>query len=387
MSTNQILHDIQVLSDQIGPRPPLSQAVFDAQAHIETRLAAHHIDIKRQKFYSSDNQMLRLAPAVISSIIGLWMTGHKYRWLRVPGLNLLGLSAWAVRQARSGTPTWYENALPQQPAENLIATIPAAQNMRRRVVIVAHVDTDRQRMSSQSGLRHWLGDAYSSLERVPMLAMGLPLSGARPLRRLLSLAGGAQLARLVADEVGEHVAGANDNASGVAMLLALADYFAANPLTDTELVMIFTEADTLGSRGLEAVIHDYGEQWKDAHWIVLDSIGAGELCWVVNDTQRPPRPIEEWLARVANLNRQWGLMGRQLAIPDPASALQVQHFDALTLSGYQRDDDTPVMWRNQHDVTDNIEPAMPSRSTTSMRNAIQVTRRQERPPKVRMSGT
>lgn len=358
MTMPGIMQDIKYLSQQIGPRPPLSQAVSDAHQYIESQLKTTGFEVERQGFYSTGSIITRWGPAAVMTLIGLWMTGQKRNWMRSPGLSMLSAAGWSARQARTGTLSWYETIIPQHPAQNLVVTIPPDGKVKQRVVCVAHVDTELNRPTSVETVRMWLGDVCNTIERLPMLAMGLPMGGAMMLRRLAMATTVAQLARLLIDETGTPADGANDNASGVAMLMALGRHLAENPLVHTEVTLAFTESDTIGTRGLEALFQSNQTGWKDAHWIVLDSVGAGELCWCVDESRRPPRPVEELAQQIASDNRHLGLMGRTLSMPDPAAALQAQHLNAIALVGYQREQAQPATFRDRADNLSNIQADM-----------------------------
>ncbi len=356
ISIEDILHDIHTIAYEIGPRPPLSQGVLNALDFVEQRLKMLGYDPARDRFFSTEHQFMRWAPSGMMTISGLWLSGLNNRWLRTAGVGLLGLAAWGARQTRIGTPAWYEQMLVQHPAENLYATIPAAGERKNRLICVAHIDSERHRRSSAPEVRTLLGDVCTTIERLPTLGMTLPLGGAIWTRRLMVAATAVQLTRLLLDEGGAPMPGANDNASGVALLMALGATLQENPLQRTEVVLAFTESDTLSTRGLEALLQEHRDNWKEDRWIVLDSLGAGEVCWVVNDAARPERDMEALARRLANENRHWGLFGRPLAIADPAAPLQSEHINVVTLAGYQRDTDYPVHWQTRGDSTDIIEP-------------------------------
>lgn len=355
MRLNDILQDIQTIAEDIGPRPPHSQNVLDALHFVKDRLQTLGFEAHHETFFSSVRAFGRWAPAALITATGLWLSGLQNQWIRPLGVSLMGLAAWGAHEARSGSPAWYEQGLVQHPAENLIVTIPAANTVTKRLICVAHIDTDRQQHPLNSQLRTYIGDACNIIEKLPTIGMTLPLGRAIWSRRLMIAATIAQLVRLQLDEQNDAVKGANDNASGVALLLALATALQSQPLQHTEVVLAFTEADTLNARGLEALMRAHQDDWKDASWIVVDSVGAGELCWVVNNTTRPARPMEVVINRLANKHRDWGLFGRPLDIADPAAPLQNNHMDVVTLMGYQRDTNHPPNWRESSDATDMIE--------------------------------
>lgn len=353
MAIDHIQQHLSAIAADIGPRPALSEAVIDTQNHISDALQRLGLTVEKRPFYSSPSRLQRWGLAAFLTVLGFGLSSQKTRWLRPIGLWALGLAGWSSRQARVGELSAWEQFLPQLPATNLLATLPAQGEIQQQVIFVAHIDTER----TADPLRQWLPDACTIIERLPLLGMSLPLTDqASRLRRLLAGVALLQLGRLGIENTNPSTIGANDNASSIALLLALAQHLSQNPLTHTAVHLLFTESDTIGGRGLASFVQDELDNWKDAHWVVLDSIGAGEICWLEPKPIRPEREIEAHLHRIAQEQRHWALMGRSLDIPDPSEALQRLHLNALALVGYQREGDQPVHWRSREDTTEHIEP-------------------------------
>jgi len=75
-----------------------------------------------------------------------------------------------------------------------------------------------------------------------------------------------------------YVAGANDNASGVGLTLALGEHYAANPLPNTEIWCVVTGCEETGyPAGARHFVDGHLAELREAEIIVLDNLGAGDL--------------------------------------------------------------------------------------------------------------
>jgi hypothetical protein len=170
-----------------------------------------------------------------------------------------------------------------------------------------------------------------------------------------------QSALLVADEAGPFVPGANANASGVALLLRLAQELSDHPLHHTEVLITYTGCDSLGGRGMAELANEYGHAWRNAKWLVVESVGAGELCWLTDPAgaslHRFQPPLADRLTRVAATQPELGVMGRPLAIPDPTRPLKSRQLNAVAVMGYARAEAFPAYWQSANDTIQHIDSA------------------------------
>jgi hypothetical protein len=80
----------------------------------------------------------------------------------------------------------------------------------------------------------------------------------------------------VTADLGPYSPGANDNASAVGTLLALAERLRAEPLRQTEVWLAFTGCEETGCDGLLKLLEAHGEALKDALWLDFELVGIGE---------------------------------------------------------------------------------------------------------------
>jgi hypothetical protein len=224
--------------------------------------------------------------------------------------------------------------------------------------LIAHVDTDRQRPSAHPKVRELMPDPASTLSKLTLWGTSLfDKKTPRWLRKLMFAGMITQSALIIADEMGVPLHGANDNASGIALLLCIAETLMHHPLAHTEVILAFTACDTLPGRGTAELAAQYGNEWYEAQWIMVDHIGSGELCWVTDDRQSHPESITEIMQQIAHNKPEWGIMGRPISVPSPTEPLLARHLNAVTVMGYERMSSYPQNWRQTSDDIDDIDLA------------------------------
>jgi len=95
--------------------------------------------------------------------------------------------------------------------------------------------------------------------------------------------------------------GAHDNGSGLAVLAALAEHFAAAPPRGLEVCFLVTGAREANSRGMAAFLTTFGRTLppKDTFVINLDDVGAGQICFAIGEKVPGPLPYHPLLPGLA----------------------------------------------------------------------------------------
>jgi hypothetical protein len=209
----------------------------------------------------------------------------------VPGAALALGALVSLELEVSGRRQWLRRLLPSGEGANVVARLPAAGERRATVVLVAHHDAARtgfffRPAISEAGaarrLRRRSIDPYVAPVAIP--AFGLAAVGSlaagrlgRVARRAAAVLLGAALAADMDIATERTVPGANDNATGVAALLALADRFAVDPLPGLELVLVAPGCEESGMGGMAAWLSAHGDELDPATTLVLclDTLGSG----------------------------------------------------------------------------------------------------------------
>lgn len=385
LDADRLMATIRALSGSIGPRRPASAAEREAARWVHT--AIHNLDagweLINQPVRSVGSFRFRLAPLALATGLSLiWGLSKRRANQFIGGVTSVGISILS-RDAFLLRPAPWEPWLRRGETQNVVVRIPPRGATRRRVVFLAHLDSGRHRITADPRVVRHLPRTLGSITLAALVGGVLTvLAGRRARWRWLRLAiaslslGEAALAIL--DEQGPAVPGANGNASGVAALLGLAAALKRHPTQSTEVVLAFTSAATAVGTGADTLATTYGREWADALWVVVNNVGAGELCWVTQHGISPYAhyyPAPEALAvmeRVADARPDLGLMGKPMITLDELSILRDRDLRAVALSGYDRVTGLIPHWRQHSDTIDAIAPETVERAAHTLWTITQV---------------
>jgi len=393
LNAAHLMETVRALSVGIGPRRPTSAAEHDAARWVQE--AVRRIDSNwvpwRQSFRSVKGFSTRLSPLAlligISLFYGLKRSrkAHLLGGLFSTGLSVLTRDAFLVR------PAVWEKWMPRGESQNIIVYIPPRRRATRRVVFLAHLDSGVHRIALDPRAARELPSTFGALTLLALTGGVLTVLAGKPqrwraLRALISGGAFGAAALGVLDEAGESVAGANDNASGVAALLGLAAALHRRPLETTEVVLAFTGSATAVGTGATRLLEALGDPAEDALWVVVNDVGAGELCWATRHGISPyayyaPHPdAVAVMERVADARPDLGLMGKAMLTLDEAAILRDHGLRAVALLGYDRVSGMIPNWWQRTDTFDAIQPATLERAAHACWTVTQVIDQSERWP-------
>ncbi len=385
LDAHRLMAFVEHLSIAIGPRPPTSPAEREAARYVHDQL--HQInprwEILNQPFRSVDGFRYRIAPLAVLNGLSMLFGLRRSRQSQITaGLTSIGLSILS-RDAFLERPAVWETWLPRGESENVIVRIPPRRRIDRRIVFVAHLDSGSHRLTSDPRVARHLPRTLGAVTLLALVGGVLTmLSGRRQrwleLRSLIAAGSLGAAALAVIDELGPDVAGAICNASGVAALIGLAHALHAHPANTTEVVLAFTGSATAVSTGADVLATAFGQAWHDALWMVVNNVGAGELCWVTRHGISPyayyyPDPAAvRVLERVADARPDLGLMGKPVLTVDEVSILRDRDLHAVALTGYDRQSGLIPHWRQVSDTIHTSDPATIERAAHTCWTAVQV---------------
>ncbi len=163
-------------------------------------------------------------------------------------------------------------------------------------------------------------------------------------------------------EFTSYTPGANDNASGVGVCLALAAEVARKPLENTEVWLALTGCEETACDGMKTflVLHA-AELGLEAVHVVIDEVGLGTVTWLSSDgliIKHPTHPdAEELIGRVKRQLRgvKLGEKAGQ-AFTDGLVATK-QGRVALTLVAQpEPDQDQTAHWHQMSDTLEHVDP-------------------------------
>lgn len=377
--TEQARDLVEGLAAGIGPRRPTGPAEGLAADHVTGWLAARGVAARGEEFRGLATFA---APQAVAPLLSL-AAGLAGRRGPARALGLLALVAGiGESDPRMQILT---RAMARRSSRNLVAAVDPRGEIRRTVCLVSHLD------SSRSGLlfHPWLAprlrpliDALSAAVALRSAIAALALSS-----RLARFASGTAgcvatlgLVLLAERELrGVDVAGANDNASGVAVAATLTGEVAIRPLESTRLVFLATGCEESGTVGMRSFL----ERHDTTGWLFvnLDGVAApATLRWLpregVGRTWAADPALVALAERVAAEHPELGLAPatRLVGLTYDATQVLARGGRALTLSAQ---DDTIPNYHTPTDIPANVSDAVLGRALAATRLLIEAIDRGE----------
>ena len=259
--------------------------------------------------------------------------------------------------------------LPVAPSQNVIGVIPASGEAKRKIAILAHVDSHRTPWIWGSRTNFKIYQAVVPLGLVSVILLGImylvsvfaPNSALRPLTLIpTAIVALAWLMVLQAHNT-PFTHGANDNASGVGVLLSLAEQLKQTPLASAEVWCVATGCEEVGAYGSADFVRRHASEFQDGAVIVVDNIATPDSGPVYLDAEGillPAKYPPEMLALAEKISTDRPELGarpftQQGAYTDGYPALKAG-LRTLTFVGYTKDGWLPN-WHNKTDVFANVD--------------------------------
>jgi len=262
------------LAEEVGPRRPTSRAEAVAAAALVRRLEAAGVDARTEPFRGYSTFAAPFAIVLGAAIAPLLLGASR----RLPRLAAAGLAAAGL--ITEGSLRWapLTRALSRRPSRNVVATIEPAGDARRTLCLVAHMDSSRSGLIFDPRLvglmPAWIA-ASSGLVLLQALLEPLAASSRRVRAGLVAVRALllGSLGLLAEREArGVDVAGANDNASGCGVVVALAARLRKQPPESTRIVILITGCEESGTLGARA----FRDSHETGDWLFVnfDNVGG-----------------------------------------------------------------------------------------------------------------
>jgi hypothetical protein len=223
--------------------------------------------------------------------------------------NLLGL--WAMFAESEFATNWTRWISPAKQTENVIGVIPPEGAAEHKVVLCAHLDSHRTPVFFSTRTWQHLFSGITTAAFLSLAAAALVfLLGAifhwdwlRWAGIVFAIVQGFVLVLVASADFTPFSPGANDNASGVSVVLGLAEQILKEPLSNTEVNLLFTDCEETGAHGMIDYLDKHSEALgKEAVYIILDEVGAGQVKIITTDGlvfKHATHPSAMKLARLA----------------------------------------------------------------------------------------
>ena len=137
-------------------------------------------------------------------------------------------------------------------------------------------------------------------------------------------------------------------------------------LVEKEVWFVATGAEEVGTVGMQAFLAQYGEELRDALFINLDNVGAGQLSWVTSEGMaRRYRANARLVGLAKRVSRENEILVKPRAykgLSTDATPALARGFKAMTIMAFDSAG-LPVNWHWKTDTSDQIEPEVVERAT------------------------
>jgi len=361
------LDDVRYLAGRIGPRGTGTPAEAAAADYMAKRLADLGLIPEKHSFRSVPSQ--NAFPIAISLIAVLAAVIYPLGWTVTRGLasTLSLVAGWLLWQTiRNAAFNPLVALLPKVSSQNVEARLKPKGEPRRKVVLLAHLDTNRCRLI-------WQSLAVRNIEPMTWLTLAVPVCmGA--LYLVGAMLGGPAWSwwlslPLAAYEVGAFITliwddrtpyspGAHDNAASVAVALAVAARLSTASLQNTEVWFVFDGAEETDHAGTLDLLRRHGPDLREAAFIGLEGLGSGEIVYLTRQgICAPYHPTTDLLAvaeRVSKGHPELEFRPAQMLAEDDVRTLRGRGYRAIGIAG--RDPQTGILphWHRPDDTADTV---------------------------------
>lgn len=371
-----LVEPVRVLAGEIGPRGTGTPGEAAAADYVARHLARLELAVERQRFRAvADQNAFPLAVNLVAllAVVLYSLGGPLARWAAAALALATPVLFWET-VTHSESPL--RPLLPHVHSQNVIGRILPTVETRQRVVLLAHLDTNRCRLAWQSATVRYLEPLTWLTFAVLVLLGGLHLAGALlggPLWVwwLSLLPAGYILGTVVTlwrDWRTPFSPGAHDNASGVAVALAVGQRLASQPLQYTEVWLAFTGAEETDHRGLKVILQEHGATLRDAAFLDLEGVGGGELVYLAREglcwPYRPDPGLLALAERIAVRRPDLGVRPAWMTVEDEVRTLRNRGYRALCIAGRDPQTGTLPRWHRPDDTADTVSPEALERAAT-----------------------
>lgn len=366
-SPEAMLATIEHLSATIGPRPCGSEGERQAALWVGGRLRELGWDVTHETFRCVPGFALTFLLLALSSLIALGLMA------RCPACALvLALAALAGFLAEGlGRPV-VSRLLPQTESRNTVGRRAAHGRAERVVVVTAHMDSAYAGLIFRPPLVRWFRAIFVGL--VVAMVYTLTLCALRlwwAVPDWVTLPPAAHLyfvALCLTHQViwAKPVAGAGDNASGVAALLALAED--VPPMATTEVWLVATGAEEAGLYGMSHLLSSHAFAREGTLFVNIDNVGAGPLRLISREGILIPVEADGGiLAAAEEAMAALGLDRRvetYRTLPVESAIALTRGYRALSIMGSLQH------WHQECDVVTRVDPSVSARAADVVREML-----------------
>lgn len=368
------LGHVEALAEKIGPRGSATEGEYRGVEYCRSVLDGLGLVPTVEEFPSSGSVFLPHLVAAACFLLALILyplAPPLTRYLAAALAAATLLSELLELALRDNPLRW---VLPKRPSRNVYATVNPAGEIKRDIVLIGHVDSQRTPIIFSS--RAWL-NAYRILSSLALLvfvaqtilylygafsgaAWAWPASlPAAPFALLL-------LALVIHAELTPYTPGANDNATAVGLVLTLGEVLTKSPLTHSRVWLVCTGSEEALHEGARHFFAAHGRELIAPRTVNFEMLGCAGPAWLVREgivlPLRPDPTLRRLADRIAAEYPHLDAYPARLSggVTEASDAMNAG-VPAITIMGLDRDNQAPY-WHLPTDTCDKLRPEVMART-------------------------
>ncbi|NIV37095.1 MAG: M28 family peptidase [Anaerolineae bacterium] len=279
----------------------------------------------------------------------------------------------------------FRRLVPKAPSQNVVATVQPAGEHRRDLVFIGHIDSHRTPLIFSTPRWVSVYQAFTTVVFVLFLILlilyilGAVTQWAWIWPASIPSAVGALLLAamcLQADRT-PYSAGANDNATGAGLVLALGDHLQAAPLQHTRVWLVCTGCEEVQHYGAIDFFRRHRAEFHNPVAVVFELMGCAGPAWLTREGIVVPfhadRDLVALAEQLSSAHPEWGAYATQITggNTEMADALRAG-IPAITFMGLGPNGETPY-WHQAEDTFDKMDPEVMERAYAFVWAFVQAT--------------
>ncbi len=291
MGMAEMRRDIEFLAGNLVHRGASTESERTAAEYIRERFSVHTPNTEIDDFFAIESPWLLFASYygefLIVALLAFWQPWFAFGYgAVVSALYLLEFTGYRVLAL----------ILPQYETQNVVARI-LGDRPKKLFVITAHYDTPKFSAITSPQFQPWLRTMH-----IVVLACMLAVLGSCAAEALGVVGGGegyrydlvirwcavttllcAAVALFTCEYSGEFTRGASDNASGVAVLLDLAQRFTHERMDEADIWLVATGSKETWLNGMRRFMSTHRIDKANTYFLNVDHVGSGDLHFVTSE--------------------------------------------------------------------------------------------------------
>ncbi len=368
------LEHVRALAVDIGPRGSTTQGERRGAQYCQAQFQRIGLQPTWETFRSARSifQPHLLGSLLMIAAFIIYPLGGRVSALIALLLSLVVLASELLELGFFSNP--YRWLLPKGESQNVFAVIPPAGEHRQDLILVGHIDTQRTPLIFRTPA--WV-EAYKKfttvvfvlfVAQIALFLLGLIFGWGWVWYAAIPTAVCAALLAAVClqADLTPFTAGANDNATAVGQVLALAETFARQPLEHTRVFAVCSGCEEVQHYGMIDFLRRHRQEMRNPRALVFEMTGCAGPAWLVQEgiivPFRSDPELRALAERLAAEHPEWdaypaSITGGNTEMADCLNA----GVPAIALFGQKRDGETPY-WHQTGDTFDKMDPAVMQRT-------------------------